>query len=257
MKQRSFAESGYGRRPKLTKRQQFLADMAAVIPWGRPEVQVAQIQPQRGPRGGRKSFAVSTMLRVHFMQQWFALCDPGMEEALHDIPAMRVFAGLDAGDDLVPDESSILMKAHIGVDADSRLTHTVITTLANVNDVTQANDLLHGDETDVCADAGYRGTDKRSNANPAVRWQIAMRLGQRRALPDTKLGRLLNELEWAKAQIRAKVKHPFRVIKRQFGYQKTRYRGLAKNTAQVVTLFALANVYQARRYLMPAGMVCS
>ena len=82
-----------------------------------------------------------------------------------------------------------------------------------------------------------------------------MRPGQRRALPDTQLGRLLNELERVKAQMRAKVEHPFRVIKRQFGYQKTRYRGLAKNHAQIVTLFALANVYQARRQLMPAGKV--
>ncbi len=138
------------------------------------------------------------------------------------------------------------MKAHIGVDADSGLTHTVITTPANVNDVTQANRLLHGEETEVYGDAGYRGADKRTDANPTVAWQIAIRPGQRRALPHTKLGRLLNALERAKAQMRAKVEHPFRVIKRQFGYQKTRYRGLAKNHAQIVTLFALANVYQAR-----------
>ena len=120
----------------------------------------------------------------------------------------------------------------------------------------EANDLLHGEEAEVYGDAGYRGADKRSDANATVAWQIAMRPGQRRALPDTQLGRLLNELERVKAQMRAKVEHPFRVIKRQFGYQKTRYRGLAKNHAQIVTLFALANVYQARRQLMPAGKVC-
>ena len=116
--------------------------------------------------------------------------------------------------------------------------------------------LLHGEEAEVYGDAGYRGADRRSDANPTVAWQIAMRPGQRRALPHTKLGRLLNELERVKAQMRAKVEHPFRVIKRQFGYQKTRYRGLAKNHAQIVTLFALANVYQARRQLMTVGKVC-
>ncbi len=100
------------------------------------------------------------------------------------------------------------MKAHIGVDADSGLTHTVITTPANVNDVTQANRLLHGEETEVYGDAGYRGADKRTDANPTVAWQIAIRPGQRRALPHTKLGRLLNALERAKAQMRAKVEHP-------------------------------------------------
>ena len=82
-----------------------------------------------------------------------------------------------------------------------------------------------------------------------------MKPGTRKALPDTKLGRLLERIEHAKASARAKVEHPFRVIKRQFGYIKVRYRGLKKNTAQLVTLFALANLFQARHRLMPTGEV--
>lgn len=143
------------------------------------------------------------------------------------------------------------MKAHIGVDAESGLVHRVVTTSANVNDVTQAHALLHGEETDVFGDAGYQGVERRKeNQDKTVSWHVAMRPGKRRALPETPLGRLLGAIEQAKARIRAKVEHPFRVIKRQFGYLKTRYRGLRKNGAQIVTLFALANLFLARQRLM-------
>ena len=142
------------------------------------------------------------------------------------------------------------MKAHIGVDADSGLVHTVIGTAANVNDVTQGHGLLHGAETVVFADAGYQGADKRLEAT-GVAWQVAMRPGKRRALDkQTKLGALLDKAEQLKASVRAKVEHPFRVIKCQFGFTKVRYKGLAKNTAQLITLFALSNLWMARRHLM-------
>ncbi|MGB5233597.1 MAG: IS5 family transposase, partial [Candidatus Macondimonas sp.] len=227
MKQRSLSETRFDRRPKATKRQRFLSEMDAVIPWARLMVLVDPVQPKRSGKGGRKAFSAETMLRIHFMQQWFALSDPAMEEALHDVLVMRQFAGLDAGDDLIPDESSILRfrhrleahgvadqllsevnavlveqglmlkagtivdatlihapsstknssglrdpemhqtkkgnnwyfgcKAHIGVDAESGLTHTVVTTPANVNDVTQAHACLQGEETEVFGDAGYQG----------------------------------------------------------------------------------------------------
>jgi len=321
MKQISLAESGFERRPKRTRKQQFLAEMDAVVPWQRLVALVEPVQPKMGARGGQQPYSAETMLRIHFMQQWFALSDPAMEDALHDIPALRAFARLDAGCDLIPDESSILrfrhrlekhglaerllaevnallterglllkqgtlvdatliaapsstknetgsrdpemhqtkkgnnwyfgMKVHIGVDAESGLTHSVITTAANVNDVTQAHALLTGEETDVFADAGYQGVDKRDeNQDKPVTWHVALRPGKRRALPDTPLGACLRQIEALKASIRAKVEHPFRVIKRQFGYVKTRYRGLMKNAAQVVTLFALANLYMARHRLL-------
>jgi IS5 family transposase len=144
------------------------------------------------------------------------------------------------------------MKAHIGVDADSGLVHTVIGTAANVNDVTQDHGLLHGEEVVVFADAGYQGSVKRPEAT-GVDWHVAMRPGKRRALnKNSPWGRLQDKAEQLKASVRAKVEHPFRVIKCQFGFTKVRYKGLAKNTAQLMTLFALSNVWMARRHLLGA-----
>jgi IS5 family transposase len=142
------------------------------------------------------------------------------------------------------------MKAHIGVDADSGIVHTVVTTPANRADVTQAHKLLHGKERTVFADAGYQGVGKRAEnkESPAI-WQVAMRLGIRRALPDTAQGRQQEQLEKIKASIRAKVEHPFHILKNILGLKKVRYCGLAKNTAQLFTLFGLANLLIARRRL--------
>jgi len=142
------------------------------------------------------------------------------------------------------------MKAHIGVDADSGLTHTLVTTAANVSDITQAHALLHGDETRAFGDAGYQGVERRQeNEKSAVTWHVALRPGKRRTLPDTKTGRLREQLEKLKASVRAKVEHPFHVVKNIFGHKKARYRGLAKNTAQLHTLFGLANLMIAKRRL--------
>jgi IS5 family transposase len=211
------------------------------------------------------------MLRIHFLQQWFNLSDPAMEEALYDTPLFREFAGIDIGEDVVPDESTILrfrhlLEAHglaqrILETVNALLSQrglllksgTVVGTSANVNDVTQAHALLHGQETDVFADAGYRSVDKREEVqrqHPSVRWHVAMMPGKRRALPkDSPLGAILEQLEQVKARIRAKGEHAFRVIKRQFGYVRVKYRGLAKNTANLMTLFARA-MWMVRRPLL-------
>jgi transposase, IS5 family len=141
------------------------------------------------------------------------------------------------------------MKCHIGVDADSGLVHSVIGTAANVNDVTQGHALLHGQEQVVFADAGYQGAPKRGEAT-GVDWHIAMRPGKRKQQKHTPWGALTEQAEKLKASVRAKVEHPFRVIKRQFGHCKVRYRGLAKNTAQLAMLFALSNIWMARKVLM-------
>ncbi len=142
------------------------------------------------------------------------------------------------------------MKAHIGVDADSGLTHTLVTTAANVSDITQAHALLHGDETTAFGDAGYQGVERRQeNEKSAVTWHVALRPGKRRKLPDTKAGRLREQLEKLKASVRAKIEHPFHVVKNIFVHKKARYRGLAKNTAQLHTLFGLANLMIAKRRL--------
>ncbi|WP_344870015.1 IS5 family transposase, partial [Comamonas faecalis] len=144
------------------------------------------------------------------------------------------------------------MKAHIGVDADSGLVHTVRCTSGNVGDVVEGNSLLHGQEVQVFGDAGYQGADKRADASKDVPWHVAMGPAKRKALDKehNAIHALVDLLERVKAQIRAKVEHPFRVIKRQFGYTKVRYRGLEKNTLQIVTLFALSNLWMARHQLM-------
>ena len=303
---------------KRTRKREFLAQMERVVPW---VALVAQVQPHAAPaKTGRPPFAIETMLRVHFMQQWFTLSDPAMEEALHDVPLFREFAGL-TWDSRVPDESTILrfrhllekhaltekilatvndllrdkglllkagtvvdatlisaasstknqagerdpemkqskkgnqwhfgMKAHIGVDAQSGLVHTVKGTSGNVNDVVPANSLLHGEESEVFADSGYRGADKRPEAKEGLNWHIARRPSSRKPFENTgKIGQIIDKIEHLKASVRAKVEHPFRVIKRQFGHVKVRYRGLAKNTAQLHTLFALANLWMARGTLL-------
>ncbi len=146
------------------------------------------------------------------------------------------------------------MKAHIGVDADSGLVHTVTTTAANANDITQAHALLHGEEEIVFADSGYRGVQKREeiqDQHPDVDWQIAMMPGQRKAMDKSRpVNALLEQLEKLKASIRAKGEHPFRVIKCQFGHRKVRYRGLAKNTSQLLVMFALSNLWMVRKRIL-------
>ena len=322
MKQLSLGESGFERKTKRTRKREFLDEMNLVVPWAELVSLIAPHAPAPGAKGGRPPFAVETMLRIHFVQQWFNLSDPAMEEALYDMALFREFVGLDAGEDNLPDESTILrfrhllevnnlslqilatvnatlaarglllksgtvvdatliaapsstknssgerdpemhqtkkgnqwhfgMKAHIGVDADSGLVHTVVGTAANVNDVTQAHALVHGEEADVFADAGYQGVGKRDETQDiAVHWHVAMRPGKRKVLDkSTPMGAIQDQLEQTKARIRAKVEHPFRVIKRQFGHVKVRYRGLAKNTAQLHTLFALSNLWMVRRTLL-------
>jgi len=147
-----------------------------------------------------------------------------------------------------------VMKVHIGVDKDFGLIHSIETSSANVQDITQAAQLLHGEELVVYGDAGYQGIEKRAEmAGKSTTFRVAMRPGKRRVLPDTPDGRLLDLVETAKAHIRAKVEHPFRVIKQQFGFQKTRLRGLAKNHCKVDMLVALTNLYLARAYLLATG----
>lgn len=319
MKQQSL---GLGQSNKRTRRREFLSEMERVVPWSALVALVSPYMPEG--RRGRPPFAVEAMLRIHFMQQWFNLSDPAMEDALHDVPLFREFAGLGGWDDRLPDESTILrfrhvlekhklagqilqtvndlltakglllrqgtvvdatliaapsstknasgerdpemkqskkgqqwyfgMKCHIGVDADSGLVHTVRGTTGSVGDVVEANSLLHGEEAEAWGDAGYQGASKRPDARSDVQWNIAMRPGKRRQLDKADpIERITEELEHIKARIRAKVEQPFRVIKRQFGHVKVRYRGLAKNTAQLHTLFALANLWMVRRQLQGAG----
>ena len=312
---------GMGKR-KRTRKEIFLAEMDQVVPWKSLLALIEPHYPKMG-RPGRQPYSLATMLRIHFLQQWYALSDPGMEETLHDTPVMRRFARL-SGLDNVPDETTILnfrrllethdlsakifeavnahlsrkgqslragtivdatiiaapsstknkegerdpemhqtkkgnqwhfgMKAHIGVDEDSGLVHHVECTAANVADVTQVHKLLHGREDVVCGDSGYTGADKREELQSVkAGFLIAEKPSKLRTIKNKRERHYARRWEHHKASIRAKVEHPFRVVKCQFRYVKVRYRGLAKNTSQMLTLFALSNLWMARRQLMPAA----
>jgi len=126
---------------------------------------------------------------------------------------------------------------------------------ANEADINQVENLLHGKEKRVHADAGYTGADKRVERK--LTWKIAERRSKKKQLPEGIAQAAWRELERRKAQVRAKVEHPFRVIKRQFGYTKVRFKGLAKNTAQVQTLFALSNLWMARHRILKLQGSCA
>lgn len=137
------------------------------------------------------------------------------------------------------------MKAHIGVDADSGVTHSLETSTAKLHDSQVWDEPLHGDETSVWADKGYVSAEREAEfKGPGKVWGVMRKAPKGGALHpvDAQINRII-------AKVRARVEHPFRVIKRQFGYVKTRYRGLAKNRAQLFTLFALGNLFLVRRKL--------
>ena len=294
---------------KVTRRERFLAEMDAVVPWDQLLALIEPHYPKAGPRG-------ETMLRVYFLQNWYALSDPMAEETLYDSEAMRRFAGVELGDDRIPDETTILnfrhlleryrlteaiftevsahladkgitlrsgtlvdatiidapsstknkarardpemsstkkgndwyfgMKAHVGVDAESGTVHSLEATTAKVHDSRVWDELLHGDETSVWADKGYVSAGREAAFTGSGKvWGVMRKAPKGSDLHpiDARINRII-------AMVRARVEHPFRVVKRQFGYTKTRYRGLAKNRAQLFTLFALGNLFLVRRRLM-------
>lgn len=142
------------------------------------------------------------------------------------------------------------MKVHIGVDVDSGLVHGVVGTSANVPDVSQAHALLHAHEQEAFGDAGYIVVDKRDEMKrKSVKWRVAAKRGKIKAMQGGALRDLMIALERSKAQIRARVEHPLHVVKNLFRHRKVRYKGLAQNTAQLFSLFALANLVIARNRL--------
>jgi IS5 family transposase len=150
------------------------------------------------------------------------------------------------------------MKAHIGADEESGLVHTVVCTAANVSDISQTAALLHGQEEIVGADAGYIGVEKRDDMKAKlaaneheVQWRIAKRRSTIKKMADGWQKNLAQAYEKLKAKIRARVEHPFHVVKNIFKYRKTRYRGIAKNDAQIHMLFGLSNLYRMRDVLRP------
>jgi transposase, IS5 family len=316
--QLSFSSLDFASKKKRTKRDVFLAEMAAVVPWSALEAIIEPHYPKVGRHGGRRPFPIAVMLRVYCLQQWYNLSDPGAEEALYDIQSMRAFCNLELGRDAVPDETTILnfrhlleargltkavfeavaehleargallrggtivdatliaaspstknaagqrdpqmrsskkgnqwyfgMKAHIGVDARSGLVHTAGVTSGSVHDATVMDRMIRADDTAVYGDKAYaNGTRKRAAEAAGVLWAVKEK---------AKAGHRLTVRQRARnrrfGKVRAKVEHVFRVMKCQFGYRKVRYRGLAKNGAQVFALLALANLYLARRMIASA-----
>lgn len=312
--QTTFASLAWAGKKKQTKREKFLSEMDRVVPW---EKVLGLIEPHYPRAGnGRRAIGLERMVRIYFVQQWYGLSDPGMEEALYDIESVRRFAGIELGEQDVPDETTILnfrhllekhhltekllgevneylsekklllregtivdatliaapsstknqdkkrdremsstkkgnnyhfgMKVHTGVDSQSGLVHTVKVTTASVHDKQEMAGLLHGKEKAVFGDKGYfSDQDKRSARKTGLYWGVLDKAKSKKRLSH-KQKRRNRKL----SSIRAKVEHPFRVVKRQFGYVKVRYRGLTKNAAQVFTLFALANLYRVRRALL-------
>jgi IS5 family transposase len=300
---------------KVTRREQFLAEMDAVISWTRLRALIEPHYPKAGQ--GRQPLGLETMLRIYFLQQWFNLSDPQAEDAIYDSESMRRFARVELGDDAVPDESTILrfrhmlekhglttaifaavgalleehrlllragtivdatiiaapsstknasatrdpemkqtrkgrnwyfgMKLHVGADKRG-IIHTVTATDARVADITQLPHLLHGQEREVFGDQAYwKEADRQAFAAKGVRYRINRRPNRR---PLSERWRMINR---ARSRTRACGEHAFRVVKQLWGFTKVRYRGLAKNLARAQTMFALANLYQSRRALLPPG----
>lgn len=148
-------------------------------------------------------------------------------------------------------------KAHIGVDKDSGLAHTVKATAANVHDVTMTSELLHGEENEVYGDSGYIGADKREDAiirnkkGKKIKYKINRKPSQIKKLSASGQ-HAAKKSEHKKSSVRAKVEHVFAVVKRQLRYRRTRYRGLEKQTAKINIMFALANLILADRISLPA-----
>lgn len=321
MKQISFAQAEHQNKKKVTRRERFLAQMEALVPWQRLiDALSPSYFPNAAGKRGRPPIGLERMLRIYFLQQWYALADEALEDAIYDSQAMRDFVGIDLAIESVPDATTLLrfrhllekhaltqrifeeinthlaekglfmregtivdativaaapstknqakqrdpemkqtkkgnqwyfgLKAHIGVDAVTGLTHSMATTSANVADVTMTGHLVRDDDKQVYGDAGYTGMGKYLDEEkdaPDSRCCVAAKRGTIKTMEDRPMKTLLLELEKAKASIRAKVEHPFHVIKNLFSYRKVRYKGLAKNQAQLFTLFALGNLVLAGR----------
>ena len=314
MNRRTFAsQAGFQKFGRKSRREVFLDEMERIVPW---TGLLALVRPHYAVAGnGRRPVGLEIMLRTYFVQQWFNLSDPGVEEALYESPVLQRFVGVDLGAAPAPDETTICrfrhllekhelcglmldavnlhleakgiriatativdatiihapsstknatgerdpemhqtkkgnqwyfgLKAHIGVDAKQGTVHTVVTTAANVADSTVLPDLLHGEERKVWGDGGYQGQTE------AIR--EAATKAQDMTCRRTKFKHYVDELQKkknrSKSRVRARVEHPFRILKRIFGFDKVRYRGLAKNHHRLCACFALVNLYLHRKRL--------
>jgi IS5 family transposase len=315
IKQRTLAVmTGFEQYSKKTRRAVFLEEMEQVVPWRELCALVEPNYPK--PGNGRPPVGVERMLRVYFLQQWFNLSDPAVEEALYDSVVMRQFVGIDLGCEPVPDETTVCkfrhllerhglgeqlfervgehlqqkglrlstgtivdatiinapsstknarqerdpemhqtrkgkqwffgMKAHVGVDSQTKLIHSVAATAANAADCTMLPHLLHGDETRVWGDQAYRGQSEvlREHAPRALDFT------QRQYRYKHHIDEVEREKNRTKSSVRSKVEHVFAVMKLKFGFVKVRYRGLDKNANRLFVTCALVNLFLVRKRLL-------
>jgi IS5 family transposase len=314
MKQQTFAsQSNFEKYGRKSRRELFLDEMELVVPWAELQALVEPHYPKVG--NGRRPVGLSIMLRTYFMQQWFNLSDPGVEEAFSESATWRRFGGVDLGVAPAPDETTVLrfrhlleqydlcgamldavnlhleakgiriatgtivdatiihapsstknekkerdpamhqtkkgnqwyfgLKAHIGVDSKEGTVHSVCTSAANVSDVHMLPDLLHGEERKVWGDGGYQGQTKAiQQAAPKAQDMTSKRTRFKNYVDE-----VAKKKNTTKSRVRAKVEHVFRILKRVFGFDKVRYRGIAKNHHRLCTNFALINLYLHRKRL--------
>ena len=319
--QRTFASVAWSQKGKVTRRERFLAEMNAVIPWARLKALIEPHYPKAGR--GRRPHDLERMLRIYFLQQWFNLSDPQAEDAIYDSESMRRFAKVELSEDKIPDETTILrfrhllekygltesifeavkdlltehrlmlragtivdatiiaapsstknatktrdpemkqtrksgswhfgMKLHIGTDRRGRV-HSLTATHAAESDIKQMSNLLHGEESVVYGDQAYwKEEDRHAFEKQGVRYRV-----NRRAPGGNKnLSQRWRKINRTRSRTRACCEHPFRVVKQLWGFEKTRYRGIAKNLARAQTMFALANLYAVRHRLLPPGETCA
>ena len=239
---------GFETKALRTRRRDFLSQMEQVVPWQRLCALIEPHYPKSSPKGGRPPHRLETMLRIHFLQQWYSYSDPAMEEALHEIPLLQAFTGLDAGIDAIPDESSVphfryLLERHqlavlLFGEVEALLRHRGL--MMRQGSIVDATLIAASPSTRTSI--GSEGRD----GEPASWTSHKRKAGQELTPREEGENKVL-------ASVRAKVEHAFRILKCQFGYRKVRYEGLAKNEAQVITLFMLGNLYQARRSLIGAA----
>ncbi len=318
-KQQTFSGLAWKNKGKLTRRERFLGEMDAIIPWERLVKLIEPHYPKAGR--GRQPLGLEKMLRIYFLQLWFDLSDPQAEDAIYDSESMRRFAGVELTDDTVPDETTILrfrhllekhnvaeamfaeinalleakglllrsgtivdatiiaapsstkngkqsrdpemkqtkkgnvwhfgMKVHVGTDKRG-VVHSLTATHAAVADITQLDELIHGEERELYGDQAYwKEADRQRFRAAGVRYRVNRRGSFHR--PLTEHQRAINR---TRSRRRARGEHAFRIVKRLWGFAKVRYRGLLKNTARAFASFALANLYLVRKYMVPRQQMC-
>ena len=283
----SFTDVEYGNRRRVSRREEFLQAMDATIPW---DAWVALIEPhyyQDAPgKRGRKAKPLQTMLRMYLLQVWFSLSDEGVEDAVYDSYAMRRFLGLDFAHEQVPDATTLLAFRHLLeehrlgerlfaaqqqmfeeqgwimrggsivdatiIAAPSSTKNSSGTRDPEMHQTKKGNQWYFGMKAHIGV-AGYQGAQRRPEFSgdgglASVRWRVAARKGRLKTMHPADRAEQSRQ-----ASVRARVEHPFLIVKRDFGFAKTRYRGLAKNRHHLHMLFASANWLMRARAVALTG----